>query len=228
MIWLWLLACGGSEPEVVDEPLPGHMAEHTERSIDARDALITADLDGAREHLAWLTTHPLPAALAESEQRVYVEALREAAAEGSKGERVDHVATAVARTARICGDCHAAMGRPVDFPATGLTVEKTGVQGHMRRHQWAMDRLWEGLVGPADASWEAGAKVLAEDPIEVAEVGGGTGEQTRASRVHELGESAANTDDRKGRTRIFGQILEQCAVCHAAVGGGGDAPEAPE
>ena len=84
----------------------------------------------------------------------------------------------------------------------------------MARHQWAADRLWEGLIAPSDQSWLNAAEVLLEVPLALAGTQGT--EQTRAltERVHSLGHQARSAARSSDRVRIYGEILGTCADCH--------------
>jgi len=63
-----------------------------------------------------------------------------------------------------CGACHKAAGGPranvEAAPASGGSVE-----ARLRRHVWATERLWEGIVVPSDASWKLGADGLLGEPF---------------------------------------------------------------
>jgi hypothetical protein len=92
----------------------------------------------------------------------------------------------------------------------------------MIRHLWAADRMWEGLVGPSSAAWEAGARVLAEDWE-------GFGEAIRASSspdraqsyvnaIQELGIRASMATTQDARAGAYGDLLGTCNRCHSTLG----------
>ena len=92
----------------------------------------------------------------------------------------------------------------------------------MVRHLWAADRMWEGLVGPSDEAWMAGARAMAETQPALAGVfrssisGGGAG-----VFLEELGLLAQEAVDAKGidqRADVYGRLLNTCDRCHSRVG----------
>ena len=92
----------------------------------------------------------------------------------------------------------------------------------MVRHIWAADRMWEGLVGPSEEAWLAGAEALSE-------TGPALAEAFRASlpagvlagfleEVNALANQAITSNERGERPGIYGRILDACHRCHAAKG----------
>lgn len=92
----------------------------------------------------------------------------------------------------------------------------------MQRHQWAADRLWEGLIGPSDAAWSRGIRMLAEAPLHGTEPSWDTASDgdELARRVHELGSEAASALLPHARATVYGEMLGLCADCHTRTGGG--------
>ena len=82
----------------------------------------------------------------------------------------------------------------------------------MLRHQWAMDRMWEGLMAPSDERFLAGASAFAEAPLEPSSVvpNPTVSDALRpiADRAHALGRNAAARDDR----RRAGERLRRAAL----------------
>jgi mono/diheme cytochrome c family protein len=83
--------------------------------------------------------------------------------------------------------------------------------------------MWEGLIGPSEDRWTAGAAELAEAPLTSEEI---LAAQTAppwmselAAHVHALGEQARGTPAMAWDTRsaVYGQFLSTCARCHQAV-----------
>jgi len=96
----------------------------------------------------------------------------------------------------------------------------------MQRHQWAMDRLWEGLIGPSDAAWNRGTAMLSEEPLHAADVSAGVTAdeadalESIAREIHELGAAGARLTGLNDRSQVYGRILGLCADCHTRVGRG--------
>jgi cytochrome c553 len=105
-----------------------------------------------------------------------------------------------ARIADACGDCHARTGARAAFerdtipPRDDLTLAS-----RMRRHRWAADRVWDGIVGASTVQWRAGLEVFTED------IGG--------HRVHEVA-TRALTSTSDERAAIYGELLVSCMTCH--------------
>ena len=87
----------------------------------------------------------------------------------------------------------------------------------MARHAWAVDRLWEGMIGPDDDRWAAGLDVLAATPLpftpltDAPALAAGLRELARAQLANR---SATGLDD---RARAYGEILVMCAACHTSL-----------
>ena len=96
--------------------------------------------------------------------------------------------------------------------------DDTGFSGHMIRHVWAADRMFEGLVGPSDELWVAGAGVFADEALhgDVIPVSA----ERHARRLHELGREATTLDGVQERARQYGLMLAECGACHAEMGVG--------
>lgn len=127
---------------------------------------------------------------------------------------------AAAGLARTCGDCHAAHGAgPAFEPPHGVpTSAPHGVHGHMQRHQWAADRMWEALIDRSEYAWMAGAAALVDAPLARADltqdvelpddVAG------LAAEVHALGARAGASVGWSARAGLYGELLATCAGCH--------------
>jgi hypothetical protein len=94
----------------------------------------------------------------------------------------------------------------------------------MQRHQWAAERLWDGLVVPSDEAWQAGALALSEAPLAPQELTPGKSPVPKVGEmeqmVHALARQALDADRAEVRAHVYGQVLAACAACHAWLGGG--------
>jgi hypothetical protein len=92
----------------------------------------------------------------------------------------------------------------------------------MIRHLWAADRMWEGLVGPSNESWIAGARAMAETQPELARVfrasTGGMGSESFLSEVNTLARAAVSATGQAERGKIYGELLNTCNRCHTPIG----------
>jgi hypothetical protein len=87
----------------------------------------------------------------------------------------------------------------------------------MARHVWAVDRLWEGLVGADDTRWSRGLAVLSDAPLPFTTLRDGprlATELQRRARA-QLDTRATTLSDDRGAA--YGEILSICAGCHSAL-----------
>lgn len=127
-------------------------------------------------------------------------------------------ARGAALMAERCGACHDASSARVVFDSMGAAPAGSGAAPHMLRHQWALDRLWEGLVGPDDARWIAGAEALSDAPLAPTDAtdkgAGAIAEIARlADATHALGLEAREAKG-EARAPIYGELLTTCQACH--------------
>ena len=139
-------SCGGP-------PQPGdRMFDHFTRATAIQSALIVGDLEGARRPAAWLAEHQAVGSVA-SGSEPWLDALRESALEIRDAESVDAAADATARLGASCAGCHTSSRNGPRFRLAGDPPAGEGEVNHMIRNLWAMDRMWEGLIGAAEDSW---------------------------------------------------------------------------
>ena len=130
-------------------------------------------------------------------------------------------ATALAQVVLACGTCHVALGRGPIYPAPAPDDGSNVLETAMLDHQWASERLWEGVTGPWDNAWERGAAALA-----VIEVFGDPGSeivltddlQRREQQLREIGEQAMITTALDERAVLYGRLLGTCGECHQQIG----------
>lgn len=199
-----------------------HMHEHLVRLTDVKTALLIGDLDEARGPARWLVEHEPPASIPPMYQS-FVFAMRDHAADVLIAPDVEAAAKGMATIATDCAACHTAMAVNLRFGFDEEPPSWSDLQSHMQRHQWAVDRLWEGLIGPSDASWARGIRMLAEAPLKGTENNWGEAQQegdALAHRVHDLGVEAAAALTPEARSDVYGEIIATCAACHAETDGG--------
>jgi cytochrome c553 len=105
-----------------------------------------------------------------------------------------------ARIADACGDCHARTGARAAFERDTIPPhDDLTLASRVRRHRWAADRVWDGVVGASDAQWRAGLELFTRD--------------IAGYRVHEVATRAlVSTPDE--RAEIYGELLVSCMTCH--------------
>lgn len=121
--------------------------------------------------------------------------------------------------AGTCGDCHRDQGiEVVDHEAVAPPREDDPFSDFMIQHRWAADRMWEGIIGPSDSAWQAGAQALATTSLTKEDVGIRlelTQEiETILLQIREDAAAASSTEGAKERQELYGRFLAGCASCH--------------
>ncbi|NNF27677.1 MAG: hypothetical protein HKO53_09690 [Gemmatimonadetes bacterium] len=128
-----------------------------------------------------------------------------------------------AALAEACGACHGALERGPRF-AAGQRPPDPGMQGHMRLHAWAAERLWEGVVSRDASIWAAGAAALDNEPLPPEDFRTSVGDVDTAflisSRAHLLAGQAVRAVDWPTRTDLLARVTETCYQCHDLIGAG--------
>jgi cytochrome c553 len=215
---LVLAAAGCAGPRATQR----HMNVHFQRVAEIEAALIRGDLDGARNAATYMADHEEAAGLPDAGQP-WLSAMRaEARATAAAGD-ITVAAGAAGRMIKTCGDCHHATGHGPAILVGRLPDEGgSATRTEMTQHQWAADRMRDGLIGPSDVAWAAGAVALSNDPIYQAEVAVRTGRfqqmEDMARRSVELGRRAVALRDGFERAAAYGEFIASCAACHRAIG----------
>ena len=216
---------------VRDEPsevqMVASMEEHYSVVILAHDALLQGDVDAFKSQLALVPDNELPLYSPDHWLPLH-EKLKKAAANAAHVTDLDSAATTLSGVVLACGQCHSALSRGPVYPAPAPDDGDTSLQTAMLDHQWATERLWEGVTGPWDNAWERGAAAMA-----VIEVFGQTGPELvlseellrREIELREIGVEAGTTVAPNERAALYGRLLATCGDCHQLVGVTFEAPE---
>ena len=142
--------------------------------------------------------------------------VRERAAELANAKTLDEGFVAESKLAIECASCHVATAVTPEFASPSEPPpDQDTIAARMARHLWAADRLWEGMIGPADDSWRAGLVILAQPPLAATEMSDARGRFARQlQRVAETARKSTSTD--KERAATYAQLLTQCAACHTS------------
>jgi len=197
-----------------------HMHEHYDAVVRIQGAVIAGSLDDTREPATWLLEHQSPAGLP-ARWEEYVTAMRGAARDLLNAEDLGSAAGATSRLGLACGSCHVSNNVTVEFDEDKRPSDKEDSRSHMRRHRWAADRMWEGIIGPSNASWSRGANLLFESPMNPKGLGAEAGDDSvlgMARRVHQLAANATTVSDPAERANIYAEFLANCATCHESLG----------
>jgi hypothetical protein len=222
-----------SEPQAAKQPTapePGQglpkielgvsMTEHFAHADALEQAVIDGDLDEVKVHASWLVDE-LPAATLPKPWQPSLARMQAAAGEAAKAENLGAAAAATGKVIETCGACHAAVGGGPKFAAATAVPEGETSQARMQRHQWAAERMREGMIGPSDERWQLGASAVSVAPpepcpIENAEILADDVLQLR-EKIYEVGAKAAAVKTADERAQVYGEYLSTCAGCH--VGG---------
>jgi cytochrome c553 len=201
-----------NDPEAPVDPAP--MAEHFLKVIDIKDAVIAGDLERTRVPAQWLidnvVTEDLPV-----RWHAHVPEVHRAAKAVIAAETLEAAGSATADLGAACGGCHAGMGLDLTPTEAPDPLQDDTKFAQMMRHSWAADRLWDGLVGPSDAAWVSGTKVLREAPLH----GDAAPEQVAglAQRVYAISHQAAAATALPERASVYAELISTCAACHVAM-----------
>jgi hypothetical protein len=224
---LALAACGvasaAPEPDVDDPPSrPAdttrmRMQAHFEDLRAIERLILAGDLDQARERATAIVfdrgESELPA------WAPHIARMREAASALSRSGSLLDACRAETRLARECATCHEASGAMPTFLVPPAPPEEATVAARMARHQWAADRLWEGMIGLSDQSWHDGLAVLADAPLPTSAIADDRARFPLIVRyVRDLRRTArrgvaARTPST--RAAAYADLLVVCSGCHA-------------
>lgn len=138
--------------------------------------------------------------------------VRERAAALARATTVEDALRKEAHLAAACGNCHGELGVSPEFKShPAAPSDQPTIPARMARHRWAVDRMWEGVVGNASDPWREGLEVLAATPVEV-----GPERGTLARTLQKQAEQARrpNPGPMQDRPTTYGEILVVCASCH--------------
>jgi cytochrome c553 len=215
---LCALAVTGLAGVVASGAGPRHVPGHADHVRAYLDAVVHGDVPAAARAASWLADRSSPAG---EPAAAAADAFRAAARSAAQSGDAAAAAEAAASVFAACGACHLRAGAE---PVPGRPVQPApgGLPGHMRMHQFAADRLFDGVVGPSAAAWAEGARALAIAPLSAGDfpvsqrVGGLMSGVER--RVHDLAGAAAAARGAPSRTFVYGQLLATCSQCHSRHG----------
>ncbi len=215
------LAVAASAQEVA-EPAPSPVAQHMHEDLgqlnEIKAALVAGNLGGVKEPALVLASHER-AEEARPEWEPFYQTMRDAAKAASTATTLGAAGNVVAGIAVACGNCHVANAISIEFgyeqkPALDLD----DLVSHMQRHQWAVDRMWEGMFGPSDIAWNRGTDMLIDIAIHAEDVpvDSGTAAKVRDldRRIHSLGGKGTQTKTAQSRQALYSEVVALCGDCH--------------
>lgn len=192
------------------------MRTHFQDALAVRRAVVAGKPEDASRYAMLLALSPsgpeLPAAWIALAQRMQVDARRIARAKSAT-----QAAAATADLAADCGRCHAKLGGP-KLASPALPTDESTLESRMRRHQWASERLWEGLAVPSNEAWQRGAQGLGENPFPL-EISRADSKAVRdaANDFTALVGSAPTRITTEERVALYAELLVTCGACHRAL-----------
>lgn len=199
-----------------------HMQDHFSKADEIKAALIAGNLEAAREPARWMAEHQHEVDHPDA-WKPHIQSMRDAAQKIGAAADLSAASQSFVSMGEACAACHTAIAGPKLEPsAPPATAQGSGTKAHMQMHQWALDQMWLGLIGPSRPVWIAGAEALAAAPLVPEQLVEGQTPipeiQALAARVHELGNQARDAPETTGIPgMIYGQLLVDCETCHAAL-----------
>ena len=222
-------ACGGSTPPPAEQAAAtapaqpsadtaARMAGHFGKVRELEEAVIRGDLEAAKAAAQWIAEHQDAAGLPAGTES-YVTTTRNAARAVAASSSLGNAGLAAAFAVAACGECHATAKVTPKMPEVTAPAARPGTAAHMLEHQYAVDLMYRGMVGPSDTLWKQGAEALKGAALTDKDL-------TKASkeivafekRVHEIAGRAAQAADAGSKIAIYGELVGGCASCHAAHG----------
>jgi len=205
-----LLACHHDQPPpakpstldfaVVTAALRMH--QRYELAMEISDAIAIGDLDHARR-MAMGTVGDEPDTV--PRWRPYFQTVRAAAVGVQRAGDLTSAARATSQLGAACARCHEATAARIDFHPLAEPLGEPSPAVAMAGHARAAEQLWQGLIGPSDDRWLAGAAHLVAIPRD-----------TGMDILVDVGLRArgATGDDRE---TVFAEVLTTCANCHVTM-----------
>jgi hypothetical protein len=218
-------ACGTAAPPPAEKPAAAapaqpsadtaaRMAGHFGKVRELEQAVVRGDLEAAKAAAQWIADHQEAAGLPAGTES-YAIATKNAARAVAASASLGNAGVAAAFAVAACGDCHTAAKVTPKMPEVSAAPIGAGVATQMHGHQYAVDLLNRGMVGPSETLWKQGAEALKGTQLSDKDL-------TKApkdilafeTRVHDLAGRAAQTADAGSRIAIYGELIGGCAGCH--------------
>ncbi|HSG07779.1 MAG TPA: hypothetical protein VLA36_05465 [Longimicrobiales bacterium] len=205
---------GGPDPEAAGL---SHMYVHYTQVGEIVEGVVDGDVPATRSGARWLANHRSQQFPAGAEGPL--EMMRAEARIILAQDKVTDIAMSVGRMGGACARCHVALNGGPRINVEMAPPATSDPDRTMVRHVWAVDRLWEGIIGPSDAAWASGAAVLAAPGLDLGPPGNRPAQaDDLAKRIPELGQMAKAARDPRERAEVYGHLLQTCAQCHEALG----------
>jgi len=228
-----LAACGGSpQPSgggaAADAQTPPqadvvkHMHDHLAQVEAVQQAVVRGDLDDARAAAKQFAEHQVLEGMPSTVKPAIADMLQAAQTVSTAGD-LKAAGEGTGAMVTACGSCHRAMSASPGFPAPPEPAKAASpTTARMLEHQQAVEMLYHGLIAPSEELWAKGAQALKASPLKADAFPLDANLAREAldaqSRAHEAAEKAAEAKAPWQRAHIYGELIGECASCHALSG----------
>lgn len=193
------------------------MHRNLSKAIDIQSGVVQGNLGKAREAAAWLLGREGMMAFP-PEAEVYEEEMLDHATRIAEATDLTLAGRQTGLLAAACGSCHQALNGGPRFVVGSDAPGGNTQEAQMVRHLWAVDRMWEGLVGPSDEAWSAGATALSETGPALAPMFRISTPvpdiETLLGEINRLALQATEATSPQERGELYGTLLGTCNRCH--------------
>ena len=198
----------------------GHMHARFAATNDIRVAIAAGDIGRTQAEARIVADLDEPGIL--PEWKPYVDNVRAAALQITQCEDTISAAKQLATLGWRCAQCHEAVpGARTAFPKVPSPPSDRRLAATMAGHEWAIARMWEGLIGPSTERWNDGASALGKAPLTITADGDVPGHELGiaddVARIRLLATRAGKAKTTFDRADIYGQLLATCANCHHTI-----------
>lgn len=199
--------------------IAAHMREHATWADGLREAIAAGDLEAAREHGVAFADHGADPALAEVGAAPLAD-MRKAATAVANATSIEQAAEYLGQAASACGSCHQMLEVVPRFRVVPRPMDTGDTPSRMALHQWTNDRLWEGVIGPIDPSWQQametlrGANLCDLPRSKALPTATTVPDPQLRTRLDKHVAAAPTATTAAARGQWYGTFLTTCAQCH--------------
>lgn len=182
-------------------------------------AIVFSDLDRAHGEAKIIAELAEPDVL--PEWQPYIAQIRDAAGQVILTKDLAAAATMSALVGRRCAQCHQASKAKLVWAKERAPATNTKLASNMTSHQWATNRMWEGLIGPSSERWRDGAQLLANAPLTIVAEADNLPPDVAVSddvaRIRLIAKRALAAETLDARANLYGEMLQSCVRCHTTI-----------
>lgn len=190
-----------------------HMRALFEQTTAVKQAIVEGALADVKAPAQALAEHTMVGGAATWEP--HAQALRREATRAANARDLATAARALAMLGTSCGACHVAHSQSPRPSGSPTPADEPAPAKQMLLHQWAADRMWEGLVRPSSESWSDGCGALAEAPLaeERDELTSKAATELIGS-IRALADEACEAERPSERAELYAKLITTCSSCH--------------